>query len=140
VQLLLEGGASFDGASDELSNPMLAAVKNGHTVIADLLVQKGFRFTSQQQLEDTLRLASFKGDVDTVRLFLDGKAGRFDLEVPAEPLQVALYNDEKRKAHGILRDYPNINEQKGYFGNALQVRVIHLISSQLPPETVYISV
>ncbi|KAJ6021157.1 ankyrin repeat-containing domain protein [Penicillium herquei] len=124
VKMLLQQGASFPPtAKNEYSSPFQAALASGHDHVAQALIDGGLQFATQNQFDDAMESACFKGNVDIVKQFLDGKSGIFTPQIQPDPLQVALFGGKRRRAKGLLQGNFDINENKGYFGNALAAAI-----------------
>ncbi|OQE06082.1 hypothetical protein PENVUL_c020G06499 [Penicillium vulpinum] len=131
VKILLENGASFSltetslAKTGEYSSPLQAALANGHDDVAKLLIDKKCKLATQKQFDDTIDAASFRGNIDIVERLLSGKAGVFTPNIRPDPLQVALASGKVRQATRLIQEYgvAGINEEKGYFGNALTAAI-----------------
>ncbi|TPR04710.1 Alcohol dehydrogenase GroES-like domain family protein [Aspergillus niger] len=124
VRALLDSGATFSSTEKgEYSSPLHAALANGHDNIAEILIDSGLQLVTQKQFADALDTASFKGFTNIVQHLLDGKAGSFTPNICPDPLQVALFGGKARQAKRLLQSCTDINEEKGYFGNALAAAV-----------------
>ncbi|KAI3082048.1 hypothetical protein CBS147343_2991 [Aspergillus niger] len=124
VRALLDSGATFSSTEKgEYSSPLHAALANGHDNIAEILIDSGLQLVTQKQFADALDTASFKGFTNIVQHLLDSKAGSFTPNICPDPLQVALFGGKARQAKRLLQSCTDINEEKGYFGNALAAAV-----------------
>ncbi|RDH36215.1 ankyrin repeat-containing domain protein [Aspergillus welwitschiae] len=124
VRILLDSGATFSPTEKgEYSSPLHAALANGHDNIAEVLIDSGLQLVTQKQFADALDTASFKGFTNIVQQLLDGKAGSFTPNICPDPLQVALFGGKARQAKQLLQSCTDINEEKGYFGNALAAAI-----------------
>lgn len=122
VKLLLESGASTASAG-EFSSPLQGALANGHRSTAEIMLDSNFQFLEQSQFDKALETASYKGYVDIVQRLLGGEAGNFTPKDRPDPLQVVLYGGKARKTAELLQKCADINEEKGYFSNALQAAI-----------------
>ncbi|KAL9616329.1 MAG: hypothetical protein Q9160_008792 [Pyrenula sp. 1 TL-2023] len=122
VKLLLDSGASMSSAG-EFPSPLKRALANGNASTADNMLDCNFQFSEQIQFDQAMEIASFKGYVDIVQRLLRGQAGNFAPQDRPEPLQVALYGGKARKTMEIIQKCADINEAKGYFGNAIQAAI-----------------
>ncbi|GKZ81649.1 hypothetical protein AnigIFM56816_006170 [Aspergillus niger] len=124
VRTLLDSDATFSSTEKgEYSSPLHAALANGHDNIAEILIDSGLQLVTQKQFADALATASFSGFTNIVQQLLDGKAGSFTPNICPDPLQVALFGGKARHAKRLLQSCPDINEEKGYFGNALAAAI-----------------
>ncbi|GLA39989.1 hypothetical protein AnigIFM63309_007593 [Aspergillus niger] len=124
VRILLDSGATFSPTEKgEYSSPLHAALANGHDNIAEVLIDSGLQLVTQKQFADALDTASFSGFTNIVQQLLDGKAGSFTPNICPDPLQVALFGGKARHAKRLLQSCTDINEEKGYFGNALAAAI-----------------
>ncbi|GLA12779.1 hypothetical protein AnigIFM62618_008735 [Aspergillus niger] len=124
VRILLDSGATFSSTEKgEYSSPLHAALANGHDNIAEILIDSGLQLVTQKQFADALDTASFSGFTNIVQQLLDGKAGSFTPNICPDPLQVALFGGKARHAKRLLQSCTDINEEKGYFGNALAAAI-----------------
>ncbi|KAJ9360367.1 hypothetical protein DTO027B9_1351 [Paecilomyces variotii] len=124
VKVLLDSGASFSpGDKGEYSSPLQAALANGHNYIAQILIDAGFQPVTQKQFDDALEIASFKGNVEIVEHLLCDQASSFKPNIRPDPLQVALFGGRARQVKRLLQDCGDINEEKGYFGNAIAAAI-----------------
>ncbi|KAJ9401934.1 hypothetical protein DTO282F9_1224 [Paecilomyces variotii] len=123
VKVLLDSGASFSpGDKGEYSSPLQAALANGHNYVAQILIDAGFQLT-QKQFDDALAIASFKGNVEIVERLLCDQAPSFKPNIRPDPLQVALFGGRARQVKRLLQVCDDINEEKGYFGNAIAAAI-----------------
>ncbi|KAJ9255993.1 hypothetical protein DTO195F2_6041 [Paecilomyces variotii] len=124
VKVLLDSGASlYPGDKGEYSSPLQAALANGHNNVAQILIDAGFRPVTQKQFDDALEIASFKGNVEIVERLLCDQATSFKPNIRPDPLQVALFGGRARQAKRLLQVCSDINEEKGYFGNAVAAAI-----------------
>ncbi|GKZ20283.1 hypothetical protein AbraCBS73388_005553 [Aspergillus brasiliensis] len=124
VRLLLNHGASSSMASrGEYSSPLQAALASGHDTIAKIILDAGIKLTTQQQFDDVIKSAAFKGNIAVLQRILAGEAGDFFPDVRPDPLQVALAAGKMRRAKQLLQGCPDINEEKGFFGTALTAAI-----------------
>ncbi|KAJ9245760.1 hypothetical protein DTO169E5_479 [Paecilomyces variotii] len=124
VKVLLDSGASlYPGDKGEYSSPLQAALANGHNNVAQILIDAGFQPVTQKQFDDALEIASFKGNVEIVERLLCDQATSFKPSIRPDPLQVALFGGRARQAKRLLQVCSDINEEKGYFGNAVAAAI-----------------
>ncbi|KAK8225382.1 ankyrin repeat-containing domain protein [Phyllosticta capitalensis] len=123
VQFLMDEGASMSCSSGEFGDPMQAALAGGHQGVIRTLFEGGFTFLTQAAFDHALQLASFNGHVDAVEQLLDGMAGDFSPAESHVPLQVALYGRKEKAAKRLIEACQDVNEARGYFGNALQAAI-----------------
>lgn len=124
VRVLLEQGA-FVSATDngEYSSLLHAALASDHDHVAETLIDSGLQLVTQKQFADALETASFKGNTLIVEHLLSGKFGLFTPNIRPDRLQVALFGGKARKAARLFQDCVDINEEGGYFGNALAAAI-----------------
>lgn len=123
VQFLMDEGASMSCSSGEFGDPMQAALAGGHQGVIRTLFEGGFTFSTQAAFDHALQLASFNGHVDAVEQLLDGMAGDFSSAESHVPLQVALHGRKEKAAKRLIEACQDVNEARGYFGNALQAAI-----------------
>lgn len=124
VRVLLEQGACVSATDNgEYSSPLHAALASDHGHVAETLIDCGLQLVTQKQFADALETASFQGNIPIVERLLSGKAGLFAPNIRPDPLQVALFRGKTRKAARLLQDCIGINEEGGYFGNALAAAI-----------------
>ncbi|KAJ9263916.1 hypothetical protein DTO212C5_7334 [Paecilomyces variotii] len=124
VRALLDSGASFSpGDKGEYSSPLQAALANGHNYVAQILIDAGFQPVTQKQFDDALEIASFKGNVEIVEHLLCDQASSFKPNIRPDPLQVALFGGRARQVKRSLQVCGDIDEEKGYFGNAVAAAI-----------------
>ncbi|GKZ38746.1 hypothetical protein AbraIFM66950_011182 [Aspergillus brasiliensis] len=124
VKILLDHGATFSPTEKgEYSSPLHAALAGAHDNIARILIDSDRQLVNEKQFMDALDTASFKGYTEIVERLLDGKAGSFTPNIRPDPLQVALCGGKARQAKRLLQDCTDINEEKGYYGNALAAAI-----------------
>lgn len=124
VKVLLDSGASFSpGDKGEYSSPLQAALADGHNHVAQILIDGGFQPATQKQFDDALEIASFKGNVEIVEHLLCDQTSSFKPNIRPDPLQVALFGGRARQVKRLLQVCSDINERKGYFGNAIAAAI-----------------
>ncbi|BCS16312.1 hypothetical protein ALUC_80519A [Aspergillus luchuensis] len=124
VKILLDRGVTAPPTEQgEYSSPLQAALASGHDNIAGILIDSGPHLATQIQFNDALETASFKGSTEIVERLLAGKAGSFTPNIRPDPLQVALFGGKARQAKRLLQSCTDVNEVKGYFGNALAAAI-----------------
>ncbi|KAJ9363475.1 hypothetical protein DTO280E4_2457 [Paecilomyces variotii] len=124
VKVLLDSGASFSpGDKGEYSSPLQAALANGHNHVAQILIDAGFKPVTREQFNDALEIASFKGNVEMVEHLLCDQASSFEPNIRPDPFQVALFGGRARQVKRLLQVCGDINEEKGYFGNAVAAAI-----------------
>ncbi|KAJ5737060.1 ankyrin repeat-containing domain protein [Penicillium malachiteum] len=131
VKVLLQQGASFPPTGKgEYSSPFQAALASGHGHVTQALINGGLQFSTQNQFDDAMEAVCFKGNVEIVQQFLDGKSGIFTPQIQPDSLQVALFGGKKRRVKGLLQGNVDINEEKaktdvrGRFGFPLRAAAI----------------
>ncbi|KAG9856497.1 hypothetical protein KCU98_g1385, partial [Aureobasidium melanogenum] len=107
----------------ESSDPVYAAISSGNEEIASMILEKGYKFSSQQKFEECLNLAAFKGHADLMLSMLQGINSVFSPKQTHDVLQVALYGRNELKVNVLIVGYGDINAQTGYFGNALHAAI-----------------
>jgi hypothetical protein len=110
-------------APGESFDPVYAALSSGNARIASMIIEKGYKFSSQQKFEECLNLAAFKGHADLMLSMLQGINSIFSPNQTHDVLQVALYGRNERKANLLIDGYGDINLQTGYFENALYAAI-----------------
>jgi ankyrin repeat protein len=124
VSMLLDNGAvAFGSGNGPFPNVVHAAIAGNCPSIAKHILDQGFEFPDQSSYDACYSIAAFSGQVSTVQLLLDIFAGKYTPQTVHDPLQVALYGRKERKAKALLAGYGDINQQIGYFGNALQAAI-----------------
>ncbi|THV89369.1 hypothetical protein D6D26_09781, partial [Aureobasidium pullulans] len=124
VSMLLDNGAvAFGSGNGPFPNVVHAAIAGSCPSIAKHILNQGFEFPDQSSYDACYSIAAFSGQVSTVQLLLDIFAGKYTPQTVHDPLQVALYGRKERKAKALLAGYGDINQQIGYFGNALQAAI-----------------
>ncbi|GLA57796.1 hypothetical protein AtubIFM55763_003038 [Aspergillus tubingensis] len=124
VKILLDRGVTAPPTEQgEYSSPLQAALASGHDDIAEILIDSGPHLATQNQFTDALETASFKGSTEIVEQLLAGKAGSFTPDIRPDPLQVALFGGKARQAKRLLQSCTDVNEEKGYFVNALAAAI-----------------
>ncbi|GLA81291.1 hypothetical protein AtubIFM56815_004934 [Aspergillus tubingensis] len=124
VKILLDRGVTAPPTEQgEYSSPLQAALASGHDDIAEILIDSGLHLATQNQFTDALETASFKGSTEIVKQLLAGKAGSFTPDIRPDPLQVALFGGKARQAKRLLQSCTDVNEEKGYFVNALAAAI-----------------
>ncbi|KAL3260786.1 hypothetical protein ABHI18_004275 [Aspergillus niger] len=124
VQLLINHGASSSvPRRGEYSSPLQAALASDNKSVAEVLLHAGVKLTTQQQFDDAIETAAFKGNVLIFQRLMAGEAGDFAPKIWPDPLQVALAGGKMRRAKLLLQSCANINEEKGFFGNALAAAI-----------------
>nr|XP_001391675.2 hypothetical protein ANI_1_1862064 [Aspergillus niger CBS 513.88] len=124
VQLLINHGASSSvPRRGEYSSPLQAALASDNKSVAEVLLHAGVKLTTQQQFDDAIETAAFKGNVPIFQRLMAGEAGDFAPKIRPDPLQVALAGGKMRRAKLLLQSCTDINEEKGLFGNALAAAI-----------------
>ncbi|GLA47313.1 hypothetical protein AnigIFM63604_001510 [Aspergillus niger] len=124
VQLLINHGASSSVLRrGEYSSPLQAALASDNKSVAEVLLNAGVKLTTQQQFDDAIETAAFKGNVPIFQRLMAGEAGDFAPKIRPDPLQVALAGGKMRRAKLLLQSCADINEEKGFFGNALAAAI-----------------
>ncbi|GLB05413.1 hypothetical protein AtubIFM57258_000697 [Aspergillus tubingensis] len=126
VQKLLDLGANIDAPGFQYENALRAACFWGLTEIAalasdnnaELLLDAGVKLTTQQQFDDAIQTAAFKGNIPNFQRLIAGDVGDFAPEIRPDPLQIALAGGKMRRAKLLLQSCTDINEEKGFFSNA----------------------
>ncbi|CAD0058023.1 unnamed protein product, partial [Aureobasidium pullulans] len=123
VEYMIDRGADVNISGGRYDTALQVAAYFGHTKIVSMLLDNGFEFPDQSSYDACYSIAAFSGQVSTVQLLLDIFAGKYTPQTVHDPLQVALYGRKERKAKALLAGYGDINQQIGYFGNALQAAI-----------------
>ncbi|GLA38814.1 hypothetical protein AnigIFM63309_006127 [Aspergillus niger] len=132
VQKLLDMGANIDAPGFQYGDALQAACFGGvdkDSAASDqswrhlLCAQKGVKLTTQQQFNDAIETAAFKGNVSVFQRLMAGEVGDFTPKIRPDPLQVALAGGKMRRAKLLLQSCADINEEKGFFGNALAAAI-----------------
>ncbi|GKZ83328.1 hypothetical protein AnigIFM56816_008420 [Aspergillus niger] len=124
VQLLINHGATSSvPRRGEYSSPLQAALEGDNNPIAEYLLNAGVKLTTQQQFDDAIETAAFKGNVSVFQRLMAGEVGDFTPKIRPDPLQVALAGGKMRRAKLLLQSCADINEEKGFFGNALAAAI-----------------
>ncbi|KAK7531715.1 ankyrin repeat-containing domain protein [Phyllosticta citribraziliensis] len=123
VKLLLDHHAATDFGPGDFANPLQASLAGGHEDIIEALLRSGFRFSTQDEFNDALQFAGFKGHAQLVEHLLQGKLGDYAPHENHDPLQVALHGRREKESKRLLARYADINAEVGYFGNALQAAI-----------------
>lgn len=123
VNLLLDLGARSSTDEGEFSSPLQAALANGHDAVSNALLDAGFQPATQRQFDDILKIASFKGNIDIIQRLLNDRGINFSPNICPNPLQIALVSGKTRKVRQLLKTCNNINEETGFFGNALAAAI-----------------
>ncbi|RDH39372.1 ankyrin repeat-containing domain protein [Aspergillus welwitschiae] len=124
VQLLINHGATSSvPRRGEYSSPLQAALAGDNNPIAEVLLNAGVKLTTQQQFDDAIETAAFKGNVSVFQRLMAGEVGDFTPKIRPDPLQVALAGGKMRRAKLLLQSCADINEEKGLFGNALAAAI-----------------
>ncbi|CAC9886016.1 unnamed protein product [Aureobasidium pullulans] len=105
------------------ANAIQAAVARSHESIAELIIEYGFCFPDQESFDRCFRRAVFSGQLAVVELLIGRFAGMFTPQRVQDQLQVALFSGKERQAKGLFVRYGDVNQQTGFFGNALQAAV-----------------
>ncbi|TIA51473.1 hypothetical protein D6C77_08851 [Aureobasidium pullulans] len=105
------------------ANAIQAAVARSHESIAELIIEYGFCFPDQESFDRCFRRAIFSGQLAVVELLIGRFAGMFTPQRVQDQLQVALFSGKERQAKGLFVRYGDVNQQTGFFGNALQAAV-----------------
>ncbi|KAG9512495.1 hypothetical protein KCU93_g10318, partial [Aureobasidium melanogenum] len=119
---LMDNGATMSGPG-ETFDEVYAAISSGNAEIASMILEKGFKFSSQQKFEECLNLAAFEGHADLMLSMLQEINFEFSPKETHDVLQVALYGRNERKANLLIDGYGDINLQTGYFENALHAAI-----------------
>ncbi|KAI2970957.1 hypothetical protein CBS147323_3181 [Aspergillus niger] len=124
VQLLINHGATSSvPRRGEYSSPLQAALAGDNNPIAEVLLNAGVKLTTQQQFDDAIETAAFKGNVSSFQRLMAGEVGDFTPKIRPDPLQVALAGGKMRRAKLLLQVCADIDEEKGFFGNALAAAI-----------------
>ncbi|SPB47113.1 unnamed protein product [Aspergillus niger] len=124
VQLLINHDATSSvPRRGEYSSPLQAALAGDNNPIAEYLLNAGVKLTTQQQFDDAIETAAFKGNVSVFQRLMAGEVGDFTPKIRPDPLQVALAGGKMRRAKLLLQSCADINEEKGFFGNALAAAI-----------------
>ncbi|OJJ72655.1 hypothetical protein ASPBRDRAFT_548678 [Aspergillus brasiliensis CBS 101740] len=124
VQLLINHGAACSmPRSGEYSSPLQAALASDKNSTAEVLLNAGVKLTTQQQFDDAIETAAFRGNIPVFQRLMTGEAGDFASQIRPDPLQVALAAGKIRRAKQLLQSCVDINEEKGFFGNALAAAI-----------------
>ncbi|KAK8171995.1 ankyrin repeat-containing domain protein [Phyllosticta citrichinensis] len=133
VKALISLGCNISAACGRFGSAIKAAAFFGHCSIADLagghediieaLLRSGFRFSTQDEFNDALQFAGFKGHARLVEHLLQGKLGDCAPREDHDPLQVALHGRREKESKRLLAGYADINAEVGYFGNAFQAAI-----------------
>ncbi|KAG9734285.1 hypothetical protein KCU73_g10814, partial [Aureobasidium melanogenum] len=119
---LMDNGATMSGPG-ETFDEVYAAISSGNAEIASMILEKGYKFSSQQKFEECLNLAAFEGHADLMLSMLQEINFEFSPKETHDVLQVALYGRNERKANLLIDGYGDINLQTGYFENALHAAI-----------------
>ncbi|PYH69852.1 ankyrin repeat domain-containing protein, partial [Aspergillus vadensis CBS 113365] len=124
VQLLIHHGASSSvPRRGEYYSPLQAALASDNNAVAELLLDAGVKLTTQQQFDDAIQTAAFKGNIPNFQRLMAGDVGDFAPEIRPDPLQIALAGGKMRRAKLLLQSCTDINEEKGFFSNALAAAI-----------------
>ncbi|KAG9735872.1 hypothetical protein KCU73_g10399, partial [Aureobasidium melanogenum] len=119
---LMDIGATMSGPG-ETFDEVYAAISSGNAEIASMILEKGYKFSSEQKFEECVNLAAFEGHADLMLSMLQEINFEFSPKQTHDVLQVALYGRNKRKANLLIDGYGDINVQTGYFENALYAAI-----------------
>ncbi|KAG9661667.1 hypothetical protein KCU64_g2427, partial [Aureobasidium melanogenum] len=122
IAFSIDNGATTSGPGESF-DPVYAAISSGNGEIASMILEKGYKFSSQQKFEECLKLAAFKGHVDLMLSMLQGINSVFSPKQIHDILQVALYGRNEREVNLLIIGYGDINAETGYFGNALHAAI-----------------
>ncbi|KAG9856706.1 hypothetical protein KCU98_g1307, partial [Aureobasidium melanogenum] len=118
----MDNGATMSGPG-ESCDPVYAAISSGNAEIASMILERGYKFSSQQKFEECLSLAAFRGHADLMLSMLQGINSVSTSKQTHDVLQVALYGRNEREVNVLIVGYEDINAQTGYFGNALHAAI-----------------
>ncbi len=104
ARLLIERGADVNAEDEEGWIPLSIAAYNGHSNIVELLSGEA----SQEQLNDSLLLASFSGDAAVIRYLL-GQGAYINGRSPEgqTPLMIAAQNGNQEAVRMLLQNQAN---------------------------------
>ncbi|CAD0011900.1 unnamed protein product, partial [Aureobasidium pullulans] len=89
------------------ANAIQAAVAKSHESIAKLIIEYGFCFPDQESFDRCFRRAIFSGQ----------------LAASPGPASGCSFGGKERQAKALFVEYGDVNQQTGFFGNALQAAV-----------------
>lgn len=122
-QIDFRNRSAFGSRPQSFANAIQAAVARSHESIAKLIIEYGFCFPDQESFDRCFRRAIFSGQLAVVELLIGRFAGMFTPRRVQDQLQVALFGGKERQAKALFVRYGDINQQTGFFGNALQAAV-----------------
>lgn len=100
-----------------------AALASDDNAVAELLLDAGVKLTTQQQFDDAIQTAAFKGNIPNFQRLMAGDVGDFAPDIRPDPLQIALAGGKMRRAKLLLQSCTDTNEEKGFFSNALAAAI-----------------